>query len=348
MIDEIGSEFFYSVILNESGILLPQAVKDFTYTFSGRTAIETVLKNELHIKKVMLPSYCCDSMIEPFRKQGIAICFYGVNYVDNLQIDLSIEEDIDAILWCNYFGYNLKMPDLSSFIKRGGIVIEDITHSFYSEKKYDKQSDYLIASIRKWEPILCGGYCASTKKKLSYKPFKLPSKEYLERKRHAMISKKEYLEGNILIDKDKFLDDFSKSNKWLAENYSGLLIDRESLHILDQVDYEGNVKKRRENAQELYRGLKQCVSLNPLFDEELMDCPLFVPVIANLGARNKIRDFLTTHAIYCPVHWPKPNSDCESNLYDIEISLVCDQRYSEADMMRIVKTIKEYEEINSK
>ena len=44
----------------------------------------------------------------------------------------------------------------------------------------------------------------------------------------------------------------------------------------------------------------------------------------------------------------KPNSDCESNLYDIEISLVCDQRYSEADMMRIVKTIKEYEEINSK
>ena len=69
------------------------------------------------------------------------------------------------------------MPDFTNFINRGGIIIEDITHSFYSIHKYNEQSKYLIASIRKWEPILCGGYCASTKSKLKYVPSRLPDED---------------------------------------------------------------------------------------------------------------------------------------------------------------------------
>lgn len=70
---EIGSEFSYDEHNHGEKIILPKLIEDYTYTFSGRTAIETVLKNEIGIKKALLPSYCCDSMIVPFRKHGIKV-----------------------------------------------------------------------------------------------------------------------------------------------------------------------------------------------------------------------------------------------------------------------------------
>ena len=86
----------------------------------------------------------------------------------------------------------------------------------------------------------------------------------------------------------------------------------------------------------LYDGLKDAVEF--VFLKEDMDCPLFVPIITK--KRNEIRQFLTDNKIYCPVHWPKP-AGCESNLYDTELSLICDQRYSEEDMKRLVEVLLE-------
>ena len=43
-------------------------------------AIALKLKNEKNIKKAMLPSYCCDSIIEPFRNAGIEVCFFSVSF----------------------------------------------------------------------------------------------------------------------------------------------------------------------------------------------------------------------------------------------------------------------------
>ena len=40
--------------------------------------------------------------------------------------------------------------------------------------------------------------------------------------------------------------------------------------------------------------------------------------------------------IYCPIHWPKPQMGGSSALFDTELSLVCDQRYTEKDMQRMI------------
>ena len=76
-----------------------------------------------------------------------------------------------------------------------------------------------------------------------------------------------------------------------------------------------------------------------MFDIENMDCPLFVPVIIKNGKRDVIRKKLVDNEIYCPVHWPHPDANCESNLYEMELSLVCDQRYGREDMQRIVDVL---------
>lgn len=335
---EIGSEFQYECDKKGMGIKFPSGVQDYTFTFCGRTAIETIINNEHHIKKVMMPSYCCASMLDPFQKAGINICFYPVEYHEMLQIMVDIPEDVDCLYWCNYFGFNIKMPNMQEFINRGGIVIEDITHSLFSRDIYNKQSCYLVASIRKWVPILYGGYCSSLRKKLINKPKKKPEYKILTIKEEAMIEKKEYLEGKN-FSKELFLEKYRCCNEWLSQNYMDCMIDTKSYSIIKHVDQEKHISQRKKNASILYEGLKNNPDMTMIFDISDMECPLFVPVFVLNGKRDFFRKKLIENDIYCPVHWPKPLESCKSNLYEAELSLVCDQRYDEEDMRRIIDVL---------
>ena len=80
---ELGSEFWlekeYTDIINLS---LPEWLKvgsDNKLLLSGRTAIYFVIKDIQKSKKVntvYFPSYCCQSMLQPFIDLGINIVFY--------------------------------------------------------------------------------------------------------------------------------------------------------------------------------------------------------------------------------------------------------------------------------
>lgn len=326
---EIGSEFHSVCLDNGQGLELPLSG---TLVFSGRTGIETVLKQIPNAKKAMLPSYCCDSMIQPFRDFGIEVGYYPVNFKERLIVEAIIPDDTDIFLWCNYFGFSVPMPDLSGF---NGIIIEDITHSLLSVDSYHIQSHYIVASLRKWEPIYCGGYCAALNNTLDHKPTISPPEEFLNLKSSAMKLKADYLSNLNGEMKSRYLSMFGESNQWVTDNYSGLSIDRWSKEYLSNVDVAEQKKIRINNAKTLYEGLKDSVEF--LFPEEDMNCPLFVPILLN--NRDEVRRVLTANQIYCPVHWPKPE-DCESNLYANELSLICDQRYSDDDMERIVCILK--------
>lgn len=317
MTREIGSEFHRIPFENGSGLKLPCPG---SLVFSGRTAIEAVLEKLPYAHTAMLPSYCCESMIIPFRNAGIKVKFYNVSWQDGLQIDIKGCSDI--FLWCNYFGYKNVMPDFD------GVVIEDITHSLLSEEPFHKRSDYLVASIRKWEPIHCGGFCSVKA------DGEMPAGEFIKIKTSAMELKTEYLFDFDKEKKHRFLSMFEEGNHWISENYSGLTIDPWSKDYLEHVDVEGQKRVRRENARALYEGLKGKVQF--MFPESAMDCPLFVPII--LENRDEVRRVLINNHIYCPVHWPQPKR-CESNLYAAELSLICDQRYGIIDMERIVSVI---------
>lgn len=335
---EIGSEFHKTQ--TERGVgFLPKVAGELV--FSGRTAIETVLMELPSVKKAALPSYCCDSMIEPFRRANVTVEFYAVNYNDGLEIDPIISEDTDLILWCNYFGFCTPMPDFSSFKSRGGVIVEDVTHSLLSDTFCNQQSDYLVASVRKWFPVNSGGYCASVNGNLSFAPKKLPPTEFVELKARAMALKAEYLEDFGEQKKERFLSMFGSSNHWLAENYSSLAIDLQSKEVLERVDLEEHRKVRRRNARVLYEGLDDKATF--LFPKEKIDCPLFVPIVSS--RRDELRKILVENEIYCPIHWPRP-SGCCSNLYDVELSLICDQRYGEEDMNRIVSVLRDYFKAN--
>lgn len=344
---EIGSEFEWVEYDNRISDLswLPKG-KDRVFTLSGRTAIETVLENidnHQQGKRVMLPAYCCDSMIEPFVRWGYECDFFSVEQ-EKGGVKVTIDRDklnqSGLLLVMGYFGYFTEYPMqcIEEFQNNGGIVIEDITHSLLSEKFVMRKADWYVASLRKWGALADGGFCCCNTKEINKKPMKNVPAEYLHNKIDAMKKKRSYLFQEP-IDKKEFLDMFEKANQFLEENYTGVLMSEESMSFLKRWNIDKIRKVRRENAHILHDAIRDIAEIRALFDEKRIDCPLFVPIVAKSEKRDLIRKRLIDHEIYCPIHWPKPKK-CHSGLYEAELSLVCDQRYTKEDMERIANVLR--------
>ncbi|MBE6912390.1 MAG: hypothetical protein E7473_07685 [Ruminococcaceae bacterium] len=342
---EIGSEFEWQESSgNPIGFAWLPKCDDWCLTFSGRTAFESVIKDIGIIKKVYFPSYCCDSMLEPFRKEKIGTEFYNVDFEDRFNIRLSIPDDCDVLVWCNYFGYEQEYPtdEMEKFKNRGGKIIEDITHSLLSNRQYNIHSDYIVASVRKWGAVLCGGLCCKLNGKFKAKPQKLPDERFIELKSKAMRLKREYIHKPLSVNKSEFLEMYAESNRFFATDYSDVKMDKESEKLLGCMNFDKIRKVRQKNAAFLHNELCDNNICKTIFDLKNTDCPLFVPVAVFGGKRDELKQELIKNSIYCPSHWPRPKANCDSNLYDIELSLICDQRYTEKDMMRIIDIIKNF------
>lgn len=342
---EIGSEFEWDYNNSKTtGTNNFDQNKEWIYTFSGRTAIETVLRNITSKKKALLPEYCCDSILVPFRHLGVDYNFYSVKLNDE-GIFIKINEESlfasDILYLVNYFGFKIDFPEdlINRFRQAGGIVIEDITHSLFSNRPYHYCSDWVLASLRKWGALLDGGFCWCIKETPEIKPSLMPSDNFIEKKRKAMLLKEKYIKTGV-GEKQDFLSLYAETNHELSEYYSNTAISVESLKIFRRWNIDKIRKQRVKNAVCLYSELKDLVGIKPLFKENKIQCPLFVPIIVKSEKRDLIRKKLIENNIYCPIHWPIPKDRPKSRLYDVEISLICDQRYNEGDMKRIGKILK--------
>ena len=92
-------------------------------------------------------------------------------------------------------------------------------------------------------------------------------------------------------------------------------------------------KKRKANADILYqrlKGIRGLSFLNTNYYSEKVT-PLFVPVMLSTDKRDKLRKYLIDNGVYCPIHWPEIMG-ATPGIRKNELSLICDQRYSENDM----------------
>ena len=97
---EIGSEFWGQCEPDTNS-----EKKNVAYLLSGRTALHFIISDickSKKVNKVLLPSYCCDSMIFPFIQQGIDVDFYQVN---RDKIDFQYSDDADIVFLIDFFGY---------------------------------------------------------------------------------------------------------------------------------------------------------------------------------------------------------------------------------------------------
>lgn len=335
---EIGSEFWLDTELRDEKFTPHE-----TLVLSGRTAIDVIIKDILKTRKVRnvyMPAYCCDSMIDPFMRNGIKVDLYDLCFDEKLNYLVDKDFQADIFYVNNYFGYEntINNDTIEHFKHKGAIVIYDKTHSlFMTNDSTDTLADYTFASIRKWMGVVDGAVVSKENAELHIEQNDYP---YLQCKIDAMQEKAKYINGDKTIDKQQFLTKYNEFGHHLSEEYQGYKMDDLSVDIWQQSDKVEIRKQRRENAVVLHLG----TSLHFMGSLSVNSCPIFVPVLFDTTEeRNVIRKHLIENGIYCPIHWPKNTlvtPDMEVNrIFDTELSLICDQRYTETDMERIINVI---------
>lgn len=229
---------------------------------------------------------------------------------------------------------------IKKFKEKGKIVIEDITHSVLSQKSHSEYSDYLVGSLRKWFPISSGAIAACMNSNFELDLRNDSNEELINLKNKAMQNKKNYIKTED-GSKEEFLNQYAESNKILEKDYQDYSIDLKSFEIIMGIDLEKIKSKRKENAKTIYEKLKSNFNIRFLveeYDEE--DCLLFVPILMNNETRNNLRKFLISKNVFLPVHWPLDEKI--NNIFDRELSLICDQRYEKEQIEEYIDLIINY------
>ncbi|HJF34015.1 MAG TPA: hypothetical protein K8V56_19815 [Sporosarcina psychrophila] len=356
---EIGSEFHFYFNKSKSSY---QKINIFKFNDTlvnyGRTAIkfliESLRKTE-SLKGILLPNYLCESIIQPLKESGIPYEFYKIDKYFKVQI-YELEKVLQpgwAVFILDYFNLRLgeEITEYLKKIKDTNIIIEDITHSFFDQK--DPIGHFQIASLRKWIGIPSGALIRDLYKG-ELRHFILPetcerNKVIIQKRFYAANLKRLYLENNLTEDiKLEYLNLFAEAENILDEsNIKIQSIDSISQDIITHHDFKSMMKIRKRNYKILYNGLKDVSEIeimNGIADSNKI--PLGFPIKA--VNRNYLRKRLISEKVYSPIHWPLPKELLRGatadilNISDNILTLPCDQRYTEADMYRIIDVIKKY------
>ncbi len=347
--NEIGSEFWPDGVKQEKqNSRADKGRTGWAYLLSGRTALDYIIrdiKKTRRFSAVMLPSFCCESMIAPFLHNGIKVCFYrvcdrGIFYPDNR---------CDVVLLMDYFGYRDKRTiEIAEYEKQNGkTVIYDATHRISWKSSEISWADYIFCSYRKWL------YCNFAEAVKLSGDFIIPAPaaqndNYLYLRDTAAKIKAVYIEKNKKelfgkdADKKEFLELFSRAEGELDRDYAGYAGD--PIYI----DTDEIAALRRKNAFRLFEGLRDVCGVSFFRRmESVDDTPLFVPILVPENKRDQLKRYLVSKSVYCPAHWPLTKlhqgigRECKK-IYRKELSLICDQRYSADDMDREIEIIKEF------
>ncbi len=341
---EIGSEFW----TEKDYIVDPME----QFYMSGRSALNAIIldiKKKYAAEQVLLPSYCCDSMIAPFINNQIRVRFYDA-YLDNnhkISVEIPKVEKNEVLFLLHYFGAKIKKIHIQSKLSDWITVIEDKTHSFFSGFDSDIAPEYTFVSFRKWFAVSGIAMAKNVDRSLIIPD--ATNTKYLSLRNEAFLEKARYING-AQIDKDQFLKKFRDAEVILDQDSDCYLSDRKDYYRLTQhlLQKETLIQARRFNAAVLIEELEKIPQLSVMVDFDLeKDCPLFVPVAELTGQRDQLRRYLIDNQVYCPVHWPispyhEGISARTQEIYDNELSLVCDQRYSPNEMIKVIELIRNY------
>jgi hypothetical protein len=289
---------------------------------SGRNAFEYILRARKY-RHVYIPFYTCDVLLEPLKKLNIAYDFYAVN--DRLEpVSLDGINFSSGFLYTNYFGLK------STFIKElAGILpnlIIDAAQAFFHEPIGGVDTFY---SPRKFFGVPDGGYVISDQK---------VADEFAV---DISINRFTHLLARIDKSAEEGFADF-KADELTLCNQPIKQMSKVTHSLLNNIDYQGALKKRNENFSHLHSFLKAVNGLKWLGDVSL-DGPMIYPFYTtNLTLRKKLID----HKIYVASYWPNvrewvSKTSLEYQMYEYLIPLPIDQRYGQQDMKFIIEKILE-------
>jgi len=317
---------YFELELNEGFELHSDAIK----LNSGQYALEYILKARKY-SKVYLPYYICDSVLQPFKRQGVKYEFYHINELLEPAIELHPKDD-EAVLYVNYFGLKNRKAETFCYAYRNTIL--DFTQAFYSEKvnKYNDKSIQCdtLYSCRKYFGVPDGAYLYTD----CILDEEIPQDESFDRLT--------FLTKRIDRSAQEAYADFHANDETIA-NMGMRRMSHLTEKMMQSIDYSAKANKRIHNFYVLDSALRETNRFKWGLDYGTV--PMVYPYYVENGAQ--LRQHLIDNQVFCARYWPNVLEWCkpDSLEYQLAEKLVClpiDQRYGEENMNRIINIIQNY------
>lgn len=296
---------------------------DGTALNTCRNAIEYIILQLPDAKRIYVPYYTCEAVIEPLKRLPIEYVFYHIN--DHLEIaDEIVLQDGDYLIANNYFGIkDAYIAELAE--KYGDRLIVDNAQALFAPVLPNIKAAY---STRKYVGVADGGFAVgvSATNAVVYE-----EDNSSEHDSHLFIRKEHGAEAGF---KDY------QANECKLNNQPIRRLSPQTKEILSQIDYDFIIEKRKQNYLYLSKalGVKNLLQL-PSIDS--FTCPMVYPFMTD---DESLREWLIQNKVFVARYWPNVLEWCRENELEYKLAtriipLSIDQRYGLEDMRKIIEII---------
>lgn len=295
--------------------------KDAIRLNSARNCFEYILLARKY-RKVYIPYYTCEVMIQPLMRHHIDYEFYSINK-DMEPTEQKQLQPNEAFLYTNYFGLKQRCVERLSLIYQSQLIIDN-AQAFYAPCINSIDTFY---SPRKFFGIADGGYLYTDS---------ILKKDLLQDKSYTHM---QHLLERIDEGAESGYTSF-RDNDNALDNQPVRTMSKLTDKILSGIDYNDAKECRRANYLYLHQSLQQCNFLK--LELQSSDVPMVYPFyMMDISLRSR----LITEKIFVATYWPNVLEWCKPR--DLEyasvnhiIPLPIDQRYGQEEMNRIIKVIQ--------
>ena len=288
---------------------------------SARNCLAVILRSRKW-KKIYLPYYTCEVVLQTIISQGLEYGFYHIDSSFN-PIDLPTLDKDEAFLYTNYWGIKQE-------------IVEELAEQFSEQLIVDNAQAFFAPRIpyvdtfyspRKFLGVPDGGYL--------YTDIEVSS---LYDKDHLSWSRMTHLCRRIDEGPENGFSDYHRAEESLASSPI-LMMSELTESLLSSIDYQAILEKRRNNFSLYHTYLSHRNSLELKVNGE--DVPMCYPFLSKASLREK----LLKHRIFIPYYWRNVKEWCsdglEGGISDNLLALPLDQRYGPADVERVVSIIND-------
>ena len=288
---------------------------------TGRNCLEYILRVRGY-KKVFVPYYTCEAVLEPINKLGIPYEYYHIDIHFEIRDSFTLKEG-EALLYTNYFGLKQRYVEQLAKIY-GPSLIVDNTQAFYAKPIPGIDTFY---TCRKFFGVPDGAYLYCDKE----------LDEEIEQ--DYSYDRVAHLVKRIDLSAEDGYKDFRRVDDGL-DNQPIRKMSKLTQRMMQGVDYEAAAQRRRANFQMLHEALGKENNLElPLNGDAV---PMVYPY---LGPVEGLREKLIENKIFVARYWPNvlewtTEGDIDYLLAYQMQPLPIDQRYGLDDMNRIISIVK--------
>lgn len=290
-----------------------------------RNALEYILLQLADARRIFVPYFTCEAVIEPLKRLLIEYRFYHIN--EQLEIAEEIELDEgDYIIANNYFG--IKDAYIAGLAgKYGDRLIVDNAQALFAPVLSNIKAAY---STRKYLGVADGGFAVGVP---AIDIINYEEDNSSEHDSHLYIRREKGAEAG-------FRD--YQANECMLDNQPIQRMSPQTKTILSQIDYNSVIEKRRQNYEYLNKALGEKNQLQlPSMDS--FTCPMVYPFMSD---DDSLRGRLIQNKVFVARYWPNVLDWCNKDEVEYKLAthiipLPIDHRYGKMEMDEIIKKTKQ-------